>query len=154
MLLSLSVNGSVDSKAKTNKLSTVGCKLANLTWLIGDWTDASNKTKESWKAVSSATYEGEGSIKKDNQWTTYESLRLVEMGGGLFFIAKVGHNPLPVAFKAEQCTTESITFVNQAHDFPKALQYHRVANNQLLIEVRGAEGKGFKLSLAKSAQDL
>jgi hypothetical protein len=149
IILSLSFSAS-SIEVKENKLE---CQLNQLNWLIGEWSDQSQKTQELWRKVSAATFEGEGRIKKNNQWNTYESLRLVDMSGSIFFIAKVGHNRLPVAFKASECLPDSVSFINEAHDFPNALIYKRVSENQLLIEVKGADGKGFNVSLTKQSQD-
>jgi hypothetical protein len=144
-ILSFSALSNPDTQVKTG----TQCKLTNLTWLLGVWTDKSGKTKEAWKKVSTATFEGEGAIKQDGQWVTYESLRLVEMSGELFFVAKVGHNLLPVAFKVSQCDKNGVSFANPLHDFPKELTYKLTAKNQIAIEVKGADEKGFNIYLTK-----
>ena len=74
--------------------------LESLTWLIGDWKSEDSKLKinESWKRISDKTFEGSGytySIEK-NKIVSSETLRLVEMTGEVFYVAKVASNNLPV----------------------------------------------------------
>jgi len=97
--------------------------IRSIQWLLGDWTadDGENIITESWNEVSLVTFEGlgESRSKKSNELHTSESLRLIEMASEIFYLAKVDHNDLPVAFKLTQCSSKSAVFENSTHDFPK-----------------------------------
>ena len=72
------------------------------------WTATSGKERltEDWRRAGDATFEGEGSTWsiESGERTGSESLRLAAMSSGVYYIAKVAHNPLPVpfAFKEER----------------------------------------------------
>lgn len=123
--------------------------LESLAWLLGNWSAHNSKLKidESWGKISNQTFEGSGqtySIKKD-KIVSKETLRLVEMAGEVFYIAKVSSNELPVAFKLTYCTADTHVFENSKHDFPKKLRYQRFANNKMTVSVSGDNGKGFSI---------
>ncbi|WP_206485851.1 DUF6265 family protein [Thalassotalea sp. G2M2-11] len=126
------------------------CKtLESLTWLVGHWNSKSEKLNinESWKQVSSKTFEGSGytySVEK-NQMISAETLRLVEMSGEIFYIAKVANNDLPVAFKLTSCTAETAVFENAEHDFPKKLSYQLTKDKNITVFVSGENGEGFSI---------
>lgn len=112
-----------------------------LSWLEGEWaTDEGPRMfRERWTRVTPDTVEGEG---------TGESLRLVAMSGGVFYLAKVPHNELPVAFKAVSCGDGYAVFENMAHDFPKRLVY-RLADGRLRVRVSDGAEWGFDLDFAR-----
>ncbi|RVU33415.1 hypothetical protein EOE67_16975 [Rheinheimera riviphila] len=145
-------------------LTTVqaACTLDQLTWLSGEWQASIGKSTvlERWQAVSADSFEGEGqTITADGKIKQQESLRLVQMQQQIFYLAKVAHNPLPVAFKLEECTAGRLKFVNMAHDFPKQLEYmlkpvessagSDAAQVQLQVNVSDGAGKGFSLLFLK-----
>lgn len=140
------------------------CTLTQLTWLSGEWQASMGKSTvlERWQAVSGDSFEGEGqTIAADGKVKQQESLRLVQMQQQIFYLAKVSHNSLPVAFKLEECTAGRLKFVNMAHDFPKQLEYIlkpveqtaglAAAQSQLQVHVSDGAGKGFSLLFLKQA---
>ncbi len=121
----------------------------SLMWLVGNWNSENSKLKinESWKRISDKTFEGSGytySIEK-NKIVSSETLRLVEMSGEVFYVAKVASNDLPVAFKLTSCTAETATFENSLHDFPKKLSYKLNQEKNISVFVSGEKGKGFSI---------
>jgi hypothetical protein len=123
--------------------------IESLTWLVGNWNSENSKLKinESWKQVSAKTFEGSGytySIEKD-KIVSSETLRLVEMSGDVFYVAKVASNNLPVAFKLTSCTAKTAIFENSHHDFPKKLSYKLNKDKNITVFVSGEKGKGFSI---------
>lgn len=138
------------------------CTLDQLSWLSGEWQASMGKSTvlERWQAVSADSFEGEGqTIAADGKVKQQESLRLVQMQQQIFYLAKVSHNPLPVAFKLEECAAGRLKFVNMAHDFPKQLEYilkpvessagAAAAQSQLQVNVSDGADKGFSLLFLK-----
>ncbi|KNC68981.1 hypothetical protein AC626_01750 [Pseudoalteromonas rubra] len=67
--------------------------LNSMNWLLGNWHSENSKLKfnESWSQVSEKTFEGYGqtySIVK-SKVVSAETLRLVEMSGEVFYLAKL-----------------------------------------------------------------
>ena len=95
--------------------------------------------------VSDKTFEGAGetfSVKK-NKIVNSETLRIVEMSGEIFYLAKVPSNDSPVAFKLTDCTENTAVFENSQHDFPKKISYQYEQNKGITVFVSGENGEGF-----------
>jgi hypothetical protein len=128
--------------------------LEPLGWLLGEWiADGAKSTfREIWTARGPQTWEGKGveTSKADPARSSAEVLRLVEMAGGVFYISKVTHNDLPVAFRLSECADGRFVFVNPAHDFPKRLDYLRDGEDRLRVRVSDGADKGFTLDFARA----
>ncbi|KZN50809.1 DUF6265 family protein [Pseudoalteromonas luteoviolacea] len=141
-----------NTSAKNNTCGS----LESLSWLVGSWSSNNSKLeiKESWKKVSNKTFEGSGytySIKKSKK-VSAETLRLIEMSGDVFYVAKVASNSLPIAFKLTSCTTETAIFENPKHDFPKKLTYQLKNENNITVAVTGEEGRGFSINFIREVK--
>lgn len=136
-LLFVSSNATADSCRSLN----------DFTWLLGKWKAQNTQalTTEVWHKLSENTFEGAGRTL-DN----YESLRLLAMSGEIFYLAKVSHNAVPIAFKLIECIDKSFTFENQLHDFPKQIEYQQISNNIMQITVSGKE-ESFSIQLHRNA---
>jgi hypothetical protein len=127
--------------------------LSSIRWLLGEWHAESGATnwRESWSELDSKTWKGRGveSSKADPSRQAAEDLRLVEMGGGVFYVAKVAHNELPVAFRLVECGEGRLVFSSPAHDFPKRLEYLRQCDDRLKVHVSDGAEKGFTLDFTR-----
>lgn len=126
-----------------------------LRWLIGDWVADGSRQRfhESWEAAGPGTLEGTGAehSKPEGRVVSLESLRLVQMSGGVFYIAKVAHNALPVAFRLVACEPGRFVFENPAHGFPRKLVYTRHGEDALTVDVSDGGDKGFTLEFRRAA---
>lgn len=125
------------------------------TVLAGHWqSDASQKGsywQEQWRKLDADNWRGEGrTVNQAGIETGREELRLLRLSGQWFYLAKVSHNPLPVAFALTACTASRLQFDNPAHDFPKRLVY-QADNDRLLVDVSDGAGKGFQLKFKRQA---
>ncbi|MBU2500506.1 hypothetical protein KJ682_04160 [bacterium] len=115
-----------------------------LAWMLGRWVDTEGGAEETWTALSPDTWEGRATVGG-----TTESLRIVHMAGEIFYLAKVDHNPLPVAFRLVECEEGRVRFANPAHDFPTELAYDLAGDGTMNVTVSGSDGKGFTLVFAR-----
>ncbi len=127
------------------------CEPAEL--LAGHWQTVANKQgvywHEEWSRIDADNWRGLGrTFNSRNTETGREDLRLLRMNGQWFYLAKVSHNVLPVAFALTQCTASRLQFDNPAHDFPRRLVYH-YQQDGLRVEVSDAAGKGFELQFKR-----
>lgn len=129
--------------------------LEPLRWLLGDWAADGSKSSfhETWAEFGPRTFEGTGveRLKSDGTVKSGEVLRLVEMAGEVFYISKVTHNQLPVAFRLSECEADRFVFVNPGHDFPRRLEYQRGEQGALTVRVNDGGDKGFTLDFARVA---
>lgn len=114
--------------------------LNELDWLLGQWQTQNHLplTTEHWTKLSDSTFEGAGETVNSQ-----ESLRLVAMSGEIFYLAKVSHNPVPVAFKLIHCINDVFTFKNSQHDFPNTIEYQRISPKAMQVMVSGKSKKSF-----------
>ena len=116
-------------------------------WLVGEWhgTRGESQILERWQKVSGETFEGMGITRRGTTIVESETLRLVSMEQRVFYVAKVAHNDLPVAFALTQCEGQRLVFENPAHDFPKKLEYQLTGPDTLSVRV-SAGARGFTLT--------
>jgi hypothetical protein len=130
--------------------------LDELRWLLGEWAADGSKTRfhESWEEVSPGTFEGTGveRSKADAKVRSIEVLRLVEMAGGVFYVSKVTHNDLPIAFRLSECVGGRFVFVSPAHDFPRRIEYERGEHGWLTVRVNDGADKGFTLDYVRTPE--
>lgn len=123
--------------------------LDTLTWMAGQWESRStgSRISEVWTRVSELSFEGLGEVRTvpGDDLKSREALRLVSMSGQLFYIAKVAHNALPVAFALTECGEHSAVFENTDHDFPTRIAYQLTDAGQMTVDVQGPDGKGFSI---------
>ena len=128
--------------------------LVSLRWMLGDWVaDGDKKTfHESWRELGPKNYEGTGieRSQEDGSVQGAEDLRLVEMGGAVFYVSKVAHNELPIAFRLTECEAGRFVFENEVHDFPRRLEYLRVGDDRLNVRVSDGADKGFTLDFSRA----
>ena len=117
--------------------------LAQFDWLVGTWQREAAKsvTVESWHKLSEHTFEGLSvRISKATQDTVFsESLLLAEMGGELFYVAKVPENAFPIPFKLTTFDENQAVFENAGHDFPQKITYLRHSATAMTVVVSGTE---------------
>jgi len=131
--------------------------LESVAWLLGTWRAESRDRSiaETWVAVSDTTYEGRGVTRSrtDGSVREEEDLRLVAMGEGVFYVAKVAHNERPVAFRLTSCADGRFVFENPAHDFPRRIEYRRVDDARFEAYVSDGGSRGFRLEFSRSPAD-
>jgi hypothetical protein len=128
-------------------------------WLLGDWSRPSERsvTREWWRRVSDGTFEGESTTASASTGETLrlETLRLVAMSDGVFYIAKVTENDLPVPFRMTQCTDGIAVFKNPAHDAPQKLTYRHFPGqgqgrmDEMEVTVEGGTMTAFTLRFVR-----
>lgn len=130
--------------------------LQNLSIFLGRWISQEENSViiEVWESTGSFTYEGYSySIDKiDGSEHISESMRLVEMSGEIFYLAKVEQNEFPVPFKLSESSRTRFVFENPEHDFPKRIEYNFVTDKKLEVTV-GNGYKSFKIHFEKEIEN-
>ena len=145
MIMSLNLAVALNVSANNNADQ---CKsLDAVNWLLGAWVSSGEKfnSQESWRRISQKTFEGVGETTsvKTGEIISAETMRLVQMSGEVFYLAKVKINSLPVAFKLVRCDEAEAEFSNPSHDFPQKLIYKRKSAHQLSVLVVGDKQQTF-----------
>ena len=148
MLMQRTLLGLVLSGFMVSCVGAQPCTPSDLVWMMGEWVRESPRGTyvERWHVQSDSTFEGFSEVRSPaGELRAYEALRIVAMGGEVFYIAKVGENALPVPFKMVSCEPGEVRFENAAHDFPKSLTYTQEEAGRLHVAVRGEGEDGFDL---------
>ena len=68
-----------------------------------------------------------------------ERIRLIERDGEIFYEATVrGQNKeKPVPFKLTESTKDRVVFKNELHDFPQAIAYQLISQDQMVATIEG-----------------
>jgi hypothetical protein len=82
-----------------------------------------------------------------------EALGVVEMAGGVFYLAKPPQNEVPVAFKLVECRNDYLKFANRSHDFPKTIEYTLHSPLRMVALVSG-DNKQFDIDFSRQAGAL
>lgn len=142
--------------AFSQRVFAQSCKsLDDLQVFLGNWRAESpnNVTTESWAKVSDHSFEGKGLVEdRSGSPDSSESLRIVEMSGEIFYIAKVKANEFPTSFKLTRCNQSKFDFENPTHDFPKKISYKFIKDKKLIVTVGGNDDEAFEINFQKSAR--
>ena len=130
--------------------------LSDLDWLLGEWKtqvkqNVTNEllTTEAWLKLSDKTFEGFGKTANNT-----ESLRLLEMSGEIFYLAKVSHNLRPIAFKLTSCKGDVFEFKNEQHDFPNTIEYKLINSTAMQVKVSDNSEKSFTIQLYRVKDNI
>lgn len=113
--------------------------IAQMAWLSGTWSGEGGPVsfEERWTPAAGGAMLAVARTLKGDRMVAFEFLRIVERDGGLVYIAQPNGRP-PTEFRLTAITSDSATFENPAHDFPKMIQYSKRADGTL--EARISDG--------------
>ncbi len=134
------------------------CRSLNpIRWLLGAWTthNEDRVTTETWTEASADTFEGivTARSRATGEIVPVETLRLVAMSGGVFYIAKVPEHALPVSFEMTACDERTAVVENPGHDFPRMIAYRLAEDGVLSVSVTDGADEGFTLRYTRGGAD-
>lgn len=110
-------------------------------WLLGTWENKTPRGSvyETWEKVNEAEFAGKSFMVKEKDTLVFETIRLVQEEGGLFYIpvVKNQNQGLPVRFQAKEIAEGTLVFENQGHDFPQVISYTKTGADSLTAEISG-----------------
>ena len=112
--------------------------------LQGTWKVDGRESYESWER-SDSVFRGKGYRIRNGAETVTEQLEIKLIDGAVYYLATVANqnNGAAVRFKLTVSGPDVITFENPEHDFPKKIIYRKVNDDELAVQVLGADDKGF-----------
>ncbi|WP_028295740.1 DUF6265 family protein [Olivibacter sitiensis] len=112
-------------------------------WLIGTWENKTSRGSvyETWTKTGDNEFSGKSYILKDKDSVIFETIRLVQQQGGLFYIPTVKNqnDGLPVRFALQAISDSVLVFENAQHDFPQIISYTRISADSLVAEISGTK---------------
>ncbi len=127
-------------------------ELTDLQFLLGTWKIAEKDTYEAWDPGEHGQLRGK-SYKPNEAGDTLvlETLQISVKNSEVVYEATVsGQNEgQTIGFTLNKAIRGRYSFENDAHDFPKKIQYEKTGDNKLFVRVLGEEGKGFYYDLIR-----
>jgi hypothetical protein len=113
-------------------------RITAVAWLAGAWVAEQGpaSVEEQWTPPAGGAMLAVSRTVKGERMAAFEFVRIVERDGTLVYIAQPGGRP-PTDFVLSEIGTESVTFANPAHDFPKEIRYARRTDGTLEARVSG-----------------
>lgn len=112
-------------------------------WLIGTWENKTQRGSmyETWVKISDDELSGKSYILKEKDTIVFETIRLLQEQGSLFYIPEVKNQNggLPVRFKSKIASDMELVFENPLHDFPQIISYTKINEDSLVAEISGVK---------------
>lgn len=126
-------------------------QLNGLGFLSGTWKMENKENYENWKAVNDSLLEGSAYKMKAGQKVTTECFSIKARPGKIIYQAIVPdqNNGKAVDFELNENLKNKYSFENLSHDFPKKIQYTKLNDTTIFVEVLGANDKGFSYKMMK-----
>jgi len=126
-------------------------KLNGLGFLAGTWKTENKENYESWKGINNSLLEGTAYKMKDGQKVTTEYFSIKARSGKIVYQATVPdqNNGKTIDFELNKNLKNKYSFENLSHDFPKKVQYTKLNDTTIFVEVLGENDKGFSYKMMK-----
>jgi Domain of unknown function (DUF6265) len=113
--------------------------IEQVAWISGTWkgTSGAATVEERWTPAASGTMLAVARTFKNGSMSAFEFLRISERDGGLVYTAMPNGRTPPTDFTMTAITSDSVTFENPAHDFPRLIRYARRPDGALETTVGG-----------------
>ena len=118
-------------------------KLEKLDWLIGTWEQKlpDGILIESWTKENDSTFLGKNLFINEKDTIHAESIVLTQKNDKLLYISTVNgqNNDEPTTFTLTLDADNTVSFENQAHDYPQKITYRKVSSNRLIATISGLQ---------------
>ena len=125
--------------------------LRGLGFLEGTWKRENKENYENWKVINGAQLEGSAYQMKAGQKLTKEYFSIKARSGKIVYQAIVPdqNNGKAIDFELNESLKNKYSFENLSHDFPKKIQYTKLNDTTIFVEVLGEQDKGFSYKMMK-----
>ncbi len=119
-------------------------------FLRGTWKMENKEIFERWDLLNENSLKGFSYYIENGKISVLEYLDISKTGEEVVYSAIVtGQNNGQSIEFTQSGFGNAFVFENPNHDFPKRIVYHKISDNELFVEVRGAEGEGFSYKTKK-----
>lgn len=124
--------------------------IAKVNFLVGTWKMENKATFEEWKPLENGLVGGSFKIKEGIR-QVLETLLIKNNDGEIVYEATVPdqNDGQTIAFILNTSVTDKLSFENLEHDFPKKIQYQKISDTKIFVQVMGENDQGFSYYLVK-----
>lgn len=130
---------------------TQKCDLNEFRLLEGTWKMENKENYETWKIKNENELEGSSYKMKADKKIVSEFLSIKKIEGKVIYTAQVvsQNDGKPIEFVLNKEVKNKISFENLTHDFPKKIQYTKLDETTLFVEILGENDQGFSYKMMK-----
>lgn len=116
---------------------TASGEAPDLAWLAGGWCGEQDGTlsEEQWLAPRAGLMLGMHRDTRAGRAIFFEFLRIELRAGGATYLAQPAGRHPPTAFELREARDRFVEFVNERHDYPRRIRYHRSGASRLDVRV-------------------
>ncbi len=124
--------------------------IADLNFLTGTWKVEGKETYEHWEMIDNQL-KGSSYTIENGEKLISETLSIKMLNGKVVYEATVlnQNEGKTIPFTLTKNTTNGFSFENPKHDFPTKIIYQRISTTELVVQVLGADDKGFTINFSK-----
>jgi hypothetical protein len=115
--------------------------IRKMEWLVGTWEQKTSKGSvyETWKKAERNELRGSSYMIKNEDTIVFETIRLVQNKGNLFYVpvVKDQNGGAPIRFEGKKISDTQLVFENKMHDFPQVISYTKIGGDSLKAEISG-----------------
>jgi hypothetical protein len=125
--------------------------LNDLSFLAGIWKIENKQKYETWSLLSDKSLTGNAHSEKDGEKKISEYFTIQIKEGKIVYSATVPkqNQGKTIDFTLNNSVINKFSFENLDHDFPKKIQYKKLDENTIWVEVLGNGDKGFSFKMLK-----
>jgi Domain of unknown function (DUF6265) len=125
--------------------------IAQVAWIAGVWvgTNGQISSEERWTPVAGGSMIAVARTLRNGVMSAFEFLCINERAGSLVYSAMPNGRSPATHFTLTAVTTDSATFENPAHDYPKMIRYTKRADGSLETTISGEGGQRAQSSVLK-----
>ena len=113
-------------------------KISQLEWLGGTWVGSTGVSEERWTPPAGGSMLAVARTLRNGAMTAFEFLCIVERNGGLVYQAMPNGRQPATDFTLTKMESNSLTFENPAHDYPKVIRYTLGSDGTLEAVISGS----------------
>jgi hypothetical protein len=141
----------VAANSNPNVQNFIEKSLKKLHFLEGNWKIENKENYETWKINSDCSLEGKAfKIRAEKEIITeYLLIKVVDKNVTYHATVANQNNGQTIEFVLNNPLKDKVSFENLTHDFPKKIQYTKLDETTLFVEVLGENDKGFSFKMIK-----
>jgi hypothetical protein len=124
--------------------------MEQLNFLVGTWKVDDKNTYEHWSKEANVMIGESFKVTDDIKYVS-ETLQVKNIDGAIVYTATVLHqnDGKGIPFILNTAVTDTLSFENLSHDFPKKIRYKKLTDTEVFVEVLGENDEGFSFKMQK-----
>lgn len=126
-------------------------ELERVSFMTGTWRSVNEGFYEHWALSANTLMEGESYRVKNEKMSDKDFLIIKKEGDNIVYeaLALSQERGRKITYTLNPEVKDKLSFENLEEDFPSKIQYSKISDTEILIEVLGKDQKGFSSKMLK-----